>query len=245
MAFAEPLVRSGLRVIAVSRFGYLRTPLPPDASAAAQADAHACLLDTLGTGRVAVLGASAGAPSSLLLALRHPQRVAALIVLVPAAYAPRPDGAPSMTTPPGTQLLFDTALRSDFLFWAAGRLARDTVTRAILATPPAVVERADAAEKARVQAMIERILPVSARRRGLLNDARVTSTLPRYELEKIAAPTLAIGVADDLFGTFDAARDVAQRVPGARFLGFETGGHLWVGHQHEVVAQIAGFVMAR
>ena len=39
------LVRSGFRVVAMSRFGYLRTPLPADASPTAQADAHACLLD--------------------------------------------------------------------------------------------------------------------------------------------------------------------------------------------------------
>jgi pimeloyl-ACP methyl ester carboxylesterase len=38
------LARGGFRVIAVSRFGYLGTPLPADASAAAQADAHAYVL---------------------------------------------------------------------------------------------------------------------------------------------------------------------------------------------------------
>jgi 2-hydroxy-6-oxonona-2,4-dienedioate hydrolase len=42
---AAGLVRYGFRVIAVSRFGYLRTPLPKDASPAAQADAHAAVLD--------------------------------------------------------------------------------------------------------------------------------------------------------------------------------------------------------
>jgi 2-hydroxy-6-oxonona-2,4-dienedioate hydrolase len=36
------------RVIAPSRFGYLRTPVPGNASAAAQAAAHAALLDSLG-----------------------------------------------------------------------------------------------------------------------------------------------------------------------------------------------------
>ncbi|MGJ7459023.1 hypothetical protein ACR80S_03370 [Halomonas sp. MA07-2] len=35
----EPLAGEGLQLIAMSRFGYLRTPLPTDASAAAQADA--------------------------------------------------------------------------------------------------------------------------------------------------------------------------------------------------------------
>ncbi len=150
--FSRALVDDGLRVIAMSRFGYLRTPLPADASAAAQADAHACLLDALGLSRVAVVGGSAGAPSSLQLALRHPDRISALVLVVPAAYMLRPDGASSLRTPAGTQFLFDSALRSDRLFWAATRLARRTVTRAILATPPEVVEGAGAEERARVAA---------------------------------------------------------------------------------------------
>jgi pimeloyl-ACP methyl ester carboxylesterase len=106
--FIEPLVKSGLRVVLMSRFGYLRTPLPADASAAAQADAHACLLDALQIERAAVFGVSAGAPSSMQFALRHPQRTRALVLLVPAAYVPR-RGAASLKTPPGTQLLFDNA----------------------------------------------------------------------------------------------------------------------------------------
>jgi pimeloyl-ACP methyl ester carboxylesterase len=41
-------------------------------------------------------------------ALRHPDRTAALVLLVPAAYVPRPNEAPSVRTPRGTPLLFDT-----------------------------------------------------------------------------------------------------------------------------------------
>jgi 2-hydroxy-6-oxonona-2,4-dienedioate hydrolase len=59
MAFAHLLTKQGIRVIAMSRFGYLRTPMPADASAAAQADAHVCLLDALGIPKAAVLGGSA------------------------------------------------------------------------------------------------------------------------------------------------------------------------------------------
>ena len=88
MAFAGPLAQHGMRVIAMSRFGYLRTPMPVDASAAAQADAHVCLLDALGIRRAAVMGGSAGAPSALQMALRHPNRVSALILLVPLTYKP-------------------------------------------------------------------------------------------------------------------------------------------------------------
>lgn len=241
LEFGRPLAAEGFRVIAVSRFGYLRTPLPADASPAAQADAHACLLDALGIERAAIVGASAGAPSSTQFALRHPQRTTSLVLLVPAGYAPRSGGADSMETPAGTQLLFDTALRSDFLFWVAIRSLRPTVIRAILATPPEVVANASPEEQARVRQVLEHILPVSARRAGLLNDARILSRIERYELERIAAPTLIISLEDDLFGTFEVARYTAEQIRGARFIPYASGGHVWVGHHKDVIAAIADF----
>ncbi|MGZ5091103.1 MAG: alpha/beta fold hydrolase, partial [Burkholderiales bacterium] len=240
--FGEPLSSHGFRVIAMSRFGYLRTALPHDASAAAQADAHACLLDALNIQHAAVIGASAGAPSAMQFALRHPNRIDALVLLVPATYVPRPGGAPPMLTPSGTPLLFDTALRSDFLFWSTTKLARDTLIRAILATPPHVVYEASVEEQARVQQTLTHILPVSQRRAGLVNDAAVVASLPRYELERIATPTLVISVPDDLFGTFAGARYTAEHIPGARFSGYAAGGHLSVGHQEEVISELAIFL---
>ena len=70
------------RVIAPSRFGYLGSSMPPNATPAAQADAFAALLDALGIGQIDVVGLSAGAPSALQLALRHPEKVKHLAVLV-------------------------------------------------------------------------------------------------------------------------------------------------------------------
>ena len=240
--FGASLVERGFRVIAVSRFGYLRTPLPADASPAAQADAHACLLDALGIKRVAVAGASAGAPSSMQFALRHPRRITALVLLVPAIYVPRPGGAPPVTTPRGTEFLIDMGLRSDFLFWAASRLARRAVIRAILATPPAAVENASPEEQARVQQVLDHILPITQRRLGLLNEAAVIPSLQRYELERINVPTLTISFADDLYGTYDGARYTAEQIRGARFVGYPSGGHLWVGHQQDVSDEIVRFL---
>ncbi|MDO8262199.1 MAG: alpha/beta hydrolase [Gallionella sp.] len=242
LAFGEALVNRGFRVIAMSRFGYLRTPLPKDATASAQADAHACLLDALHIQRAPIIGVSAGAPSSMQFALRHPDRCSAMVLLVPAAYVPRPANAPPMLTPARTDFLFDTALKSDFLFWTAIRFARSTMIESILATPLAVVENASAAEQARVDEMLEQIQPVSPRRLGLLNDAAIIASLQRYELERIAMPTLVISVADDLFGTFDGARYTAEHIPGARFIGYPSGGHLWVGHQDEVLSEILAFL---
>jgi 2-hydroxy-6-oxonona-2,4-dienedioate hydrolase len=234
MQFAGELAAAGYRVIAMSRFGYLRTPLPADASAAAQADAHACLLDSLGIASAAIIGASAGAPSAVQFALRHPARCTSLVLLVPATYAPRPDGAASLDTPRATAMLFDTALRSDFLFWLGLKFARGTMTGAILATPPEAMAGASPQERARAQRMLDAILPVSPRRLGLLNDAAVTSSLRPEPLEQVAAPTLVISLDDDRFGTVHGARYAAEHIPGARFVRFEHGGHAWVGHHQEV-----------
>jgi 2-hydroxy-6-oxonona-2,4-dienedioate hydrolase len=242
IAFGRALAEQGFRVIAMSRFGYLRTPLPPDASAAAQADAHACLLDALHVQRAVIIGASAGAPSSMQFALRHPQRTLGLVLLVPAAYVPRDGDEPPVVTPPGTRLLFDTALRSDFLLWAAIRIAREFVIASVLATPPSVVARASPEEQRRVQEILSDLLPIRPRRTGLLNDAIVTSAIPRYELERITAPTLVMSAMDDRFGTYAIASYTAKGIRGARFAGFPTGGHLWVGHQQEVEVEILTFV---
>jgi pimeloyl-ACP methyl ester carboxylesterase/predicted enzyme related to lactoylglutathione lyase len=239
---AKDVTPPGYRVIAVSRFGYLRTPLPQDASAEAQADAHACLLDALDIPRAAVLGMSAGGPSTMQLALRHPDRVAAMILMVPAAYVPRAGGAASVKTPRWTQTLFDTALRSDFVFWKLLRFAPDLAARAILATPPDVVAGASAGERARFDTLKEHILPVSRRRLGLVNDAAVVAKLRRYELEKIAAPALLFSAEDDGYGTWDGARYSAEHLPNGRFVGYPVGGHMLVGHTGEILAEVESFL---
>jgi pimeloyl-ACP methyl ester carboxylesterase len=242
LSLGAPLAMRGHRIIAVSRFGYLRTPVPSDASAAAQADAHACLLDALGVERAAVMGVSAGAPSALQLAVRHPKRVSALVLMVPAAYVPRAGGAAAVRTPPGTLRLFETALRSNFLFWAIRRAAPKLMIRGLLGTPPELVERADAAERARVSAMLDELLPISDRRLGLFNDAAVTTNIARYALELVSAPTLTISAADDLYGTYDAARYTAEQISGARFIGYDDGGHVLVGRDAEATNAIAEFL---
>ena len=107
---------------------------------------------------------------------------------------------------------------------------------------PAVVANASVDEKARVDEILRHILPVSPRRLGLRNDAAVVSSLERYEVERIAVPTLVISVADDLFGTFDPARYTAEHVPHAKFIEYPSGGHVWVGHHKEVISEIAAFL---
>ena len=73
-AYFARLIGGDFHWVAPSRFGFLGSPVPVGADSAQQADAYACLLDVLGIDRVGVVGVSMGGPSSLLFALRHPQR---------------------------------------------------------------------------------------------------------------------------------------------------------------------------
>jgi pimeloyl-ACP methyl ester carboxylesterase len=70
------------------------------------------------------------------------------------------------------------------------------------------------------------------------------SALQRYDLEKIAAPTLAISAADDLYGTFSGARYTAEHIPHARFIGYPSGGHMLVGRNAAVSAEIVAVLKA-
>ncbi len=116
------LVGDRFRVIAPSRFGYLGTPIPTDVSPAAQADAHRALLSTLMIDKAIVVGVSAGARSAIELALRHPDYVSALILIVPGSYTPQ---NPVMVE--GSRgsafVLWLVNAGADFAWWAMEKIA--------------------------------------------------------------------------------------------------------------------------
>jgi 2-hydroxy-6-oxonona-2,4-dienedioate hydrolase len=238
MAWARPLAQQGVRVIAMSRFGYLRTPRPADVSPEAQADAHACLLDALGIARAAVMGVSAGAASALQTAIRHPQRVATLVLVVPIAWKPGDvaDSAPPVSDTKDEWLL--RLLGSDFLFWSSLQIARDPLFRHVLATPPGLIHAASESERARAHGLAERVLPVSSRALGLRDDTRLGKSLRPPALEAVRAPTLLVSARDDGFGTYAAAEYTAGRIAGATFMGFDSGGHLLIGRDEQVQAEV-------
>jgi 2-hydroxy-6-oxonona-2,4-dienedioate hydrolase len=245
IAFASGLAKRGVRVIAMSRFGYLRTPMPADPSPQAQADAHVCLLNALGVTRAAVVGGSAGGPSALEMAIRHPDRVSALVLLVPLAYKPSTSADSAKPLAPWAEALLMRLIGSDFLFWVGLHLARDQVIKYVLATPPDQVTKASTQERLRIDTLIDLILPVSARAAGLRSDSILGKSLGPAALSKVLAPTLVISVRDDGFGTYASADYTARQIKGAKFVGFEHGGHVWVGHNDEVMNEILQLVVPR
>jgi pimeloyl-ACP methyl ester carboxylesterase len=241
--FAAPLVRDH-RVIAPSRFGYLRSGYPANASPEAQADALAELLERLGVRRAVVVGGSAGALSAMQLALRRPDLCRGLVLVVPASYAPDRPRNQSGAGDPLTAAAAQALLRSDALFWAASRLAPRTMTRLVLATDPEVVRAAAPAERRRVARTLAHILPVSARARGLRLDSATAGAPPPYPVGAIASRMLVISVRDDLYGTARSAAWTAAQARDARLVLYDTGGHLWVGHDAALWREVADFIAA-
>ncbi len=238
LLIARENFRAGVHIIAPSRFGYLRTPFPRDASPAAQADAHAALLDALNLDRVIVLGFSAGGRSAIQLALRHKEKVSALILesMVLAAPFRLPD---FNRFGMGRMLLKIVKAGVDFPYWLAIRVAPGVMIR-FCGARMRIYAAASRSERDFLMAVMWGMLPLSTRLTGLANDAvNVSASWP---LDKIVAPTLIVATGDDLFRTLPTARFMATQIPGAKLVTFETGSHMLVGHHEEIRAEVADFL---
>jgi 2-hydroxy-6-oxonona-2,4-dienedioate hydrolase len=239
LTFTEGLLAHGYQVIAPSRFGYLRSDFPADPSSEHQADAFLALLDSLHIKKIAVAGGSAGALSALQFALRHPDRTSALVLIVPAANVRGTDPVKMNAL---QQFMVRRMATSDFLFWAGTQAARDRMIATLLATDPSLVDNATASERRRADRILDEILPVSRRSKGMLNDATLAGNPARVDFGRIAVPTLVMSVADDRFGTAATARDIAAAVPHSKLVIYPQGGHVWIGHDDDVWREVAGFL---
>jgi pimeloyl-ACP methyl ester carboxylesterase len=238
LANATEFVGEGFHVIAPSRFGYLRTPVPPDSSPAAQADVHAALLSELNVSKAIIVGVSAGARSAVELAIRHPDRVAALILIVPGTYSPT---SPVSVEPSrGSKFVFWLVnAGADFSWWATEKIALSVLIR-FVGVRPELVATSPKVEQDRVMSIVRSIEPLSLRFPGIHVDS--TPDLRPLPLETVSAPTLIISARDDLFNTLPAAEFAASKIPGAKLVAYDTGGHLMVGRGQEVRDAIRDFL---
>lgn len=235
---AREMLGEGFDVIAPSRFGYLRTPVPADASHVAQADAHAALLDKLSVQKTIVMGVSAGAPSAIEFASRYPERTTALVLVVPRTY--HPDGqAGAQPTPQNKAVirLFENSV--DFPYWAATKVGRKTLVR-FFGVDPALEAKAAPEDREKIDALLAEMLPLSARAEGIMADT--ASEWAKPDLEGIQCPTLVISAEDDLYDTLPSARFAAEQIPDATLKVFKTGGHLLISHSNELRGMIADFL---
>jgi pimeloyl-ACP methyl ester carboxylesterase len=207
---------SGFGYIIPSRPGFLRTPLKTALTPEDQADLLAQLLDALGVQQAAVIALSGCGPQTFQLALRHPDRITALVLVSVASqpipltvlaarvvrallrYAPFLPGM-LLSMPPGNRLLSERR-------------------KAAVALNP---ERID-----ELRRLLTVVFPVMPRLPGMLNDLYWVVNNPAYPLEQIRTPTLVVHGDNDLLVPLEQAYYTVRHIPGAELFVVPGGGHL-------------------
>jgi pimeloyl-ACP methyl ester carboxylesterase len=235
LLIGENYVGDGHRLIAPSRFGYLRSSIPEDGSPGAQADAYATLLDALDVERVGVVAFSDGGPSGLQFALRHPERCEALVMISAKSQTPPPDSLLQA-------LVFESVFRSDYLFWLITEYARPFLL-AMFGVSGEVQEQIPARPRQLASEVVESMNPISLRQDGIYHDRDTLTVLRQdeFSLEQITVPTLVVHSVDDGLQPYSHAENTASRVPDAEFLSYEQGGHLLLLQLDEVRKKVATF----
>jgi 2-hydroxy-6-oxonona-2,4-dienedioate hydrolase len=222
-------------LIAPSRFGYLNTPIPEDSSLEAQADAYACLLDALDVDRVIVIAFSAGGPSGLHFARRYPERTAKLITASAISYID-----PSKAEDREREASINRVIGSDLFYWLGITVARSSMLD-LFGVSREVQAGLAPAEMAKVDQLLETMLPMSQRLDGILLDQG--RELPKdYPLGLIKAPTLVIHARDDSLVDYSKGQHTVAGITGAEFMTLGDGGHFLVGHYDEIRARAMIFL---
>ena len=231
LALAECFRKNGFTVVAVSRPGYLGTPLGRGTTPEAQADVLAALVEALDLGPVAVAGASAGGPPSYALALRHPELVTALVEIdsVSMRYA----RGEEMSRVEKVFFLSKPGLW--FADWCMRRFPRSTIRgflkSASTLTGNALEERAghvvsDPDRLAFIQLMTGTMSHDWGRRKqGVLNDLAFLAGLDPMPVAGVRCPALVVHGDADGDVPFEHGRYAAQTMPDAELLTVPGGSH--------------------
>jgi 2-hydroxy-6-oxonona-2,4-dienedioate hydrolase len=240
LLISDRILPPGYRVVAPSRFGYLRTPLPGNPGAENQAAAHAALLDELGIERAVIAGISAGTPSAVAFARAYPERTVALVLISPAIFSAE---RPSMESTPANRLLLSVVMRgSDLLFWLLKRFAHSSVVQ-FMGIEPGLYRSAGDADRAEIDKVIEAVMPLWRRLPGMLNDGAVIEATGPYQLDELTVPVLLICARDDLLADCNEAERIGEAGARADFAVFENGGHLLLGRWDEAREAMNRFLL--
>lgn len=195
-----------LRVVRLDRRGFGLSAGVPDA--ARDADDLGALLDHLKIARAALVGASQGGRPALAFALRHPQRVASLVL----------DGPPDLAQAAGTT--------GDISFAEFRAMARGQGVEAFRAAwrghPLMQLHTGDPAARALVDRMLARY-----RGEDLIHAAaQRPPTAGSEPLAQLRRPVLVVNGEFDTAERRDAGRRLCRELPGAEYAVIPGAGHL-------------------
>lgn len=103
--------------------------------------------------------------------------------------------------------------------------------------------RASPTEQRALEWVMEGLFPIKPRSQGAIVDTLVSEPeVDDFPLEQITAPTLMVHAADDALARYATAPPAAARIPGARLVTIERGGHVFLGAEARVRREVAGFI---
>lgn len=250
----EMWIDAGFSLLAISRPGYLRTPLSTGETFEEQADAIEALLDILGISKVAILAASAGGPTGLHFALRHPDRLYALILMAAVSneYTVDQDAMNSILA-----RIFLSGSMADFGVWLFDLITRRWTTMMLKESfkETVILESKELDDYIKqIMAIPEQVswfkrfvrttCPMSPRMIGLNNDLKLLQQVSFTDLEAIKCPTLVIHGTVDGDVSFSNAEFAASSIPNAILYKIENVGHVvWLGeHVSKMNSELIRFL---
>lgn len=227
-AMSRFLPENRFKVVCVSRPGYLGTPLDPaDPSIDHEADLLAAVLDLVGVERAGVLAYSGGGPSGYRLAVRHPDRVSAIVAVSSRYVAPRPTAT--------DWFVFGTRT-GQWLIRSLAHLAPGELVESALASEGSI--RGEELKTAAAHAMANpeqraAVLALSTttgwrgpRKAGWDNDVANYDAIDSLELDRVLCPVLLIHGAADTDATIDYSHTAHSTLPDSTLVVMQRGTHL-------------------
>lgn len=197
------------RIIAPSRFGYLGSDMPQNATVKDQVKAYVELLDKLEIEKTYILATSAGGSFAIRFALDFPERTKGLILYCSAMPSMKePDEISEYVGPPA-QIAYN------FPMWLISPLFEPLMGMD--------------------SSVINTILPINERYDGIVFDASVSNidmdkNFDDYKVEELKVHTLVFSAKDDNLAEYSRTKDAVTRFPNCTFISFESGGHLMIGN---------------
>ncbi len=229
----------GMRVLAPSRPGYLRTPLDTGRTPQEQADAYAALMDSLGIDQVIVMGASGGGPSAIAFAVRHPKRTVALIAL---------EAVSQTLSLEELTIEMPFFMSSDFYMWAAlsamkTLMGPEEIVELVVPNPEnqrLILD--DPAKLKRIESLMWSSWPMSLRQLGDANDLTQFADID-LNASAISVPTLIIHGTEDINVEYTQSIALAEQIPGAILHTVDGADHMMpFSHSEEMTAAIEEFL---
>ncbi|QUH25222.1 alpha/beta fold hydrolase [Serpentinicella alkaliphila] len=238
LMLADAFLPKDCMVIAVSRFGYLNTPLPGGSTTDCQAGLYRALLDELDINKVHVVAVSDGGPSALKFSINHPERVRSLTMICAKSKTP-----PKLTTV--QSVVFGTIFHNDFLFWIVTEYIQSDLLN-VLGVSKEVQDKMTEDEIRMAKEFFEIMNPISLRKQGIFDaNIQFKELLPEdYPIWEIKSPTLVIHAEDDTLQPFYYAEYTHEKIPNSTLLSFEDGGHMFFGHHEEITKAIKHFFVS-